>query len=116
MNDLSEADITDNQEWIDFLESNFEKGLEVVKADYVKLQALEVLSRAEEVQAEFLDLYKETIDVLKGLPDSLKTWISTTSPRWTNFCRACRSSRNWSKKARSRHRKSKPSRSEKVYN
>lgn len=72
MNDLSETDITDDQEWIAFLESNFEKGLEVVKANYVKLQALEVPSRAEEVQAEFLDLYKETIDVFEGLLDSLK--------------------------------------------
>jgi len=73
MMDLSEADITSDEEGIAVFESGFEEGLKIVEANHDSLQGLDVPSQAEEVHAELLDLYQETADVFEGLLVSLET-------------------------------------------
>jgi hypothetical protein len=73
MMDLSEADITSDEEAVAVFESGFEEGLKIVEANLNDLQGLDVPSQAEEVHAELLDLYQETADVFKGLLVSLET-------------------------------------------
>ena len=73
MMDISEADITSDKEGIAVFKSGFEKGLEIVEANYNSLQSLEVPSQAKEIQAELLNVYEETANVFEGLLATLET-------------------------------------------